>query len=110
MADDIRVAGSITADQLMETAGKGGGSQKSRNVGSRARFWFCVVRATIFTINKKIRELSLAALKSSRPIVLDATAISFFSDDPETLFTAISSTGPVITTTKVGEFNNIFND
>jgi NAD(P)H-hydrate repair Nnr-like enzyme with NAD(P)H-hydrate epimerase domain len=45
-ADNTAIAGGIPADQLME-AGAGPFSRKSRNAGSRTRFWFCVGRATM---------------------------------------------------------------
>ena len=40
MADDIRVAGSITADQLMETAGKGGGHKNHETLAVVLGFGF----------------------------------------------------------------------
>jgi ADP-dependent NAD(P)H-hydrate dehydratase / NAD(P)H-hydrate epimerase len=57
----------------------------------------------------RTRDLVLAALGSGKPTVLDADALSVFSDDPEVLFAAIAAAGPVLLTPHNGEFNRIFN-
>ncbi|MBT7138528.1 MAG: NAD(P)H-hydrate dehydratase [Rhodospirillaceae bacterium] len=57
----------------------------------------------------RTRDLVLAALGSGKATVLDADALSVFSDDPETLFAAIATAGIVLLTPHDGEFRRIFN-
>ena len=52
------------------------------------------------------RARVLAILKTARPTVLDADALSAFKDDPETLFGAIA--GPCVLTPHDGEFARLF--
>jgi ADP-dependent NAD(P)H-hydrate dehydratase / NAD(P)H-hydrate epimerase len=52
------------------------------------------------------RERVLAMLKTARPTVLDADALSTFQDDPVTLFNAI--VGPCVLTPHEGEFTRLF--
>jgi hydroxyethylthiazole kinase-like uncharacterized protein yjeF len=60
-------------------------------------------------LNRRTRDLVLAALRSGKATVLDADALTVFSDDPEVLFSAISTAGPVLLTPHDGEFCRIFN-
>ena len=52
------------------------------------------------------RARVLAMLKTGRPTVLDADALSSFKDDPEALFRAIA--GPCVLTPHEGEFARLF--
>ena len=52
------------------------------------------------------RARVLAMLKTARPTVLDADALSCFKDQPDTLFRAI--TGPCVLTPHEGEFARLF--
>jgi len=58
-------------------------------------------------ISPALRANVLTALKSGRPAVLDADALSVFADEPEALFGAIS--GPCLMTPHEGEYSRIFN-
>jgi ADP-dependent NAD(P)H-hydrate dehydratase / NAD(P)H-hydrate epimerase len=53
-----------------------------------------------------VRTRVLAMLKTGRPTVLDAEALSVFEDDPLSLFNAIS--GPCVLTPHEGEFARLF--
>ncbi len=53
-----------------------------------------------------MRARVLAMLKTARPTVLDADALSCFKDQPDTLFRAI--TGPCVLTPHEGEFARLF--
>jgi len=57
-------------------------------------------------IDATTRARVLAMLKTGRPTVLDADALSVFEDDPTTLFQAI--TGPCVLTPHEGEFARLF--
>ena len=57
-------------------------------------------------IDDTTRARVLAMLKTARPTVLDADALSVFKDDPETLFRAIA--GPCVLTPHDGEFVRLF--
>ncbi len=57
-------------------------------------------------VGEATRARVLAILKTGRPTVLDADALSSFKDDPETLFRAI--TGPCVLTPHEGEFARLF--
>jgi NAD(P)H-hydrate epimerase len=57
-------------------------------------------------LNSRTRLSVLAALKTGRSVVLDADAITLFSEEPGTLFDAI--TGPVLMTPHEGEFRRLF--
>lgn len=62
-----------------------------------------------FGVGPRLRELALALL--AKPVVLDADAISAFSEAPETLFEAIrASEAHVILTPHEGEFGRLFPD
>jgi NAD(P)H-hydrate epimerase len=52
------------------------------------------------------RARVLAMLKTGRPTVLDADALSAFKDDPDTLFRAVA--GPCVLTPHEGEFARLF--
>jgi NAD(P)H-hydrate epimerase len=52
------------------------------------------------------RQHALAMLQTSKPVVLDADAISVFAERPQELFTAIK--GAVVMTPHEGEFKRIF--
>ena len=52
------------------------------------------------------RAQTLAMLKTGRPTVLDADALTVFKDDPEALFRAI--VGPCVLTPHEGEFARLF--
>lgn len=54
------------------------------------------------------RERVLAILKSGRPVVLDADALSVFKGDPDILMRAIN--GPCVLTPHDGEFKRLFDD
>ncbi|MCA1936920.1 MAG: NAD(P)H-hydrate dehydratase [Asticcacaulis sp.] len=57
-------------------------------------------------LNERTRDCVLAALRSQKPCVLDADALTVFKDDPKTLFAAIS--GPCVLTPHEGEFARVF--
>jgi NAD(P)H-hydrate epimerase len=57
-------------------------------------------------VNEETRTRVLAMLRSARPTVLDADAISVFQDDPPSLDRAII--GPCILTPHEGEFSRLF--
>lgn len=60
-------------------------------------------------LSERTRTLTLAALKSDRPTVIDADSLSVFADDPQTLFDAINTAKAVLITPHEGEFSRIFN-
>lgn len=56
-----------------------------------------------------LRALVLTLLASGRPVVLDADALTAFTEDPSLLFAAIAGhSRPVVLTPHDGEFNRIF--
>src|SRR3546814_12483879 len=55
-----------------------------------------------------LRERVLAALRTAKPVVLDADALTVFEETPELLFSAIQ--GPCLVTPHEGEFARIFPD
>lgn len=57
-------------------------------------------------VNATTRQYVLAALATQRAVVLDADALSAFSEKPESLFGAIS--GPCVLTPHTGEFKRLF--
>jgi hydroxyethylthiazole kinase-like uncharacterized protein yjeF len=57
-------------------------------------------------VSAATRAHALAMLKTSKPVVLDADAISVFAPAPQELFDAID--GPVVMTPHEGEFKRIF--
>jgi NAD(P)H-hydrate epimerase len=59
-------------------------------------------------LNDRTREAVLAALATSRSVLLDADAITAFADAPAKLFQAIR--GPVLMTPHEGEFRRLFPD
>lgn len=59
-------------------------------------------------VTQATRDNTLVLLANSRSCVLDADALSVFSDNPDALFTAIS--GPVLMTPHEGEFKRVFPD
>ena len=58
-------------------------------------------------VNEITRQFVLAALATKRAVVLDADALTVFTDSPEQLFKAI--TGPCVLTPHAGEFKRLFN-
>lgn len=58
-------------------------------------------------VSEETRQHTLSALRTGRTVVLDADALSSFSDDPDALFSAI--TGPCVITPHEGEFARLFN-
>jgi NAD(P)H-hydrate epimerase len=73
----------------------------------------CDVRCNVMSIgpgagvNEITRQFVLAALATERAVVLDADALTVFTDSPEQLFKAI--TGPCVLTPHAGEFKRLFN-
>jgi hydroxyethylthiazole kinase-like uncharacterized protein yjeF len=62
-------------------------------------------------VGERTKELVFAALASNAAVVLDADAITSFSDDAKRLFAAIRSRkAPVIMTPHDGEFARLFGD
>ncbi len=62
-------------------------------------------------VGERTKELVFAALASNAAVVLDADAITSFSDDTKRLFAAIRSRkAPVIMTPHDGEFARLFGD
>jgi len=62
-------------------------------------------------VGERTKELVFAALASNTAVVLDADAITSFSDDAKRLFAAIRSRkAPVIMTPHDGEFARLFGD
>src|SRR5439155_3941593 len=61
-------------------------------------------------VGAPMRELVLAALAGERAVVLDADALTSFSDTPDTLFAAIKARGasPTVLTPHEGEFTRLF--
>ena len=60
-------------------------------------------------LTKYTKELSLVAIKTGLPVVLDADSISVFEDEPNELFSAIKKYNKnVILTPHEGEFKRIF--
>ena len=57
-------------------------------------------------VTPQTRESVLAALASGKPAVLDADALTVFSDDPAALFAAVN--GPCLMTPHEGEFAKLF--
>lgn len=57
-------------------------------------------------VSEETRRRVLAILKTGRPTVLDADALTAFADDPEILFKAIA--GPCVMTPHDGEFRRLF--
>lgn len=57
-------------------------------------------------VNDATRKAVLAMLKHKKPAVLDADALSVFSDAPEVLFKAVA--GPCVLTPHEGEFERLF--
>ena len=58
-----------------------------------------------------LRALVLTLLASGRPVVLDADALTVFTEDPSLLFAAIAGhSRPVVLTPHDGEFNRLMRD
>lgn len=57
-------------------------------------------------VNDETRNRALAMLRTGRPTVLDADAITAFQSDPDTLFRAIA--GQCVLTPHEGEFQRLF--
>ena len=57
-------------------------------------------------LNERTRASVVAALATSRPVVLDADAITVFADNPGSLFDLIR--GPALLTPHEGEFRRLF--
>lgn len=59
-----------------------------------------------YGLTDKTKETTLQILKSKKPCVIDADALSVFKSDPKPLFEAIK--GPVVLTPHEGEFERLF--
>ena len=59
-------------------------------------------------VNERTRGSVMAALATGRPVVLDADALTVFTESPASLFSAIR--GPVLMTPHDGEFRRLFPD
>ncbi len=61
-------------------------------------------------IGKRSRSMALAAIRAGRSVVLDADALTSFSEDPEALFSEIKSrnNNQVVLTPHAGEFSRLF--
>ncbi|MBP6018078.1 MAG: NAD(P)H-hydrate dehydratase [Burkholderiaceae bacterium] len=57
-------------------------------------------------VSEDTRQHTLSALKTARTVVIDADALTAFSSDPDTLFSAIQ--GPCVMTPHEGEFACVF--
>ena len=75
--------------------------------------WMVDPRLSAFLIGPgagaDVKASALTLLASGRPVVLDADALTCFSDEPQVLFDAIhGSTAPVVLTPHEGEFQRLF--
>lgn len=61
-------------------------------------------------LSDRTREMIAVALKSEASVVLDADALSVFTDDPEQLFEQTRENGKVVLTPHGGEFARLFPD
>ncbi|OHC75988.1 MAG: bifunctional ADP-dependent (S)-NAD(P)H-hydrate dehydratase/NAD(P)H-hydrate epimerase [Rhodospirillales bacterium RIFCSPLOWO2_12_FULL_58_28] len=57
-------------------------------------------------VSETTRLMTLEALRTGRPCVLDADALTVFQDDPQSLFSAIA--GPCVLTPHEGEYARLF--
>jgi ADP-dependent NAD(P)H-hydrate dehydratase / NAD(P)H-hydrate epimerase len=74
------------------------------------RFNACVIGPG-FGIGERTREVVAAVLSAKRACVLDADALTSFSDDPQLLIAGLkNTTEPVIFTPHSGEFAKLFGD
>jgi ADP-dependent NAD(P)H-hydrate dehydratase / NAD(P)H-hydrate epimerase len=74
------------------------------------RFNACVVGPG-FGVGERTREIVAAILSAHRACVLDADALTSFSDDPQLLIAGVkNTTSPVVFTPHLGEFARLFGD
>ena len=74
------------------------------------RFNACVVGPG-FGVGERTREIVAAILSAHRACVLDADALTSFSDDPQLLIAGVkNTTPPVVFTPHLGEFARLFGD
>jgi NAD(P)H-hydrate epimerase len=72
----------------------------------KERRWNAVLVGPGAGVSEDTRDQVLAALAAGKFTVLDADSLSVFADDPDALFSAISS--PCVLTPHEGEFSRIF--
>ena len=71
----------------------------------------CVLIGPGSGVSHRTRSQVISVLKSKRPVVLDADALTVFKDDPEKLFSCISGSGisgSCVLTPHEGEFDRLF--
>lgn len=73
-----------------------------------SRLGCCVIGPGLGLVSPGSSEKILATLRSGRPVVLDADALTLFQDAPDTLFQQIAA--PTVLTPHDGEFARLFPD